>query len=89
MTKFIVKAMLPISIVEAESFRELIRYLEPGFGIPSRHTMREANLPALKEIVEKKIRNDLALMESINISLDGWSDKIMRCFNGFIAQGIH
>ena len=26
-------------------------------------------------------------IDSINISLDGWSDAIMRSFNGYIAQG--
>ena len=77
--------MLPISI-EEKGFRELIEYLEPSFIMPTRFKVKEL-LKGMKLSVEEKIRNELALMDSVNISLDGWSDAIMRCFNGYIAQG--
>ena len=78
--------MQPISIVEKEGFRELIEYLEPSFIMPTRFKVKEL-LKGMKLSVEEKIRNELALMDSVNISLDGWSDAIMRCFNGYIALG--
>jgi hypothetical protein len=77
--------MLPISIEEKEGFRELIEYLEPIFLMPTRFKVKEL-LKGMKLFLEEMIRNELALMDSVNISLDGWSDAIMRCFNGFIAQ---
>ena len=85
--KFIVKTMQPISIVERDGFRELIEYLEPSFVMPTRFKVKESCLPAMKALVEDRIRNELKLLDSVNVSLDGWSDGIMRCFNGYIAQG--
>ena len=37
--------------------------------------------------VENCIKNDLSQLDSINISLDGWSDALLRCYNGYTAQG--
>jgi hypothetical protein len=79
--------MQPISIVEKDGFRELIEYLEPSFSMPSRYKIKENNIPIMREYVNEKIKKELKEIDSINISLDGWSDAIMRCFNGFIAQG--
>lgn len=80
--------MQPISIVEKEGFRDFIEFLEPSFSIPTRYRVKESGLPNLKVLVENKIKQELAQLNSINISLDGWSDAIMRSFNGYIAQGI-
>ncbi len=43
----------------------------------------------MRKEVEKKIKLELDQLETVNIGLDGWSDKIQRCFNGYIAQGIN
>lgn len=75
--------MQPISIVERDGFRELIEYLEPSFVMPTRFKVKESGLPAMKALVEDRIRNELKLLDSVNVSLDGWSDGI----NGYIAQG--
>jgi uncharacterized membrane-anchored protein len=48
------------------------------------YSISKASLDA-KQI--EKIKKELKEIDSINISVDGWSDAIMRCFNGFIAQG--
>ena len=55
--------------------------------MPTRYRVRETGLPELKKLVELKIMNELKAMKSINISLDGWTDGIFRCFNGYVAQG--
>lgn len=80
--------MLPISIVEKPAFYEFMNYLEPDFRIPTRHKLRATDLPNMTKKVELCIKNDLTQLDSINISLDGWSDALLRCYNGYIAQGI-
>lgn len=55
--------------------------------MPTRFKIKESGLPDLKKSVEDKIKSELSRIQSINISLDGWSDAIKRSFNGFIAQG--
>lgn len=87
MVKFIVKCMLPISIVEKDGFRELMHYLEPSYRIPTRNKLRGTDLPSMKTTIENKIKLELKQFDSLNVSLDGWSDAILRSFNGFIVQG--
>ena len=70
--------MQPISIVEKEGFRELIEFLEPSFNMPTRFKVKDSGLPSMKLNVENMIRAELKCIDSINISLDGWSDRLMR-----------
>lgn len=79
--------MLPISIVEKAGFREYIEHLDPSFNMPTRFKIKESGLPDLKRIVEEKINVELARIQSINMSLDGWSDAVKRSFSGYISQG--
>ena len=39
-----------------------------------------------KTTIENKIRLELAQFDSLNISLDGLIDAILRSFNGYIAE---
>jgi len=78
--------MQPISIVEKEGFREFVDYLEPSYFMPTRFTVKNTSLPAMKNKIENKIIRELADIISLNIILDGWSDQLQR-FNGYAAQG--
>ena len=49
--------------------------------------IKETNIPIMAKYVFDKVKAELDQIDSINISLDGWSDAIMRSFNGYIAQG--
>ena len=66
----------------------MIEFLEPSCNVPSRYRVKHSGLTEMKSIIENKIIKELKTFDSINISLDGWSDRTMRCFNGYIAQGI-
>ena len=83
----LIKCMLPISLVENDGFKEYIEYICPSFNMPTRYTLKES-LPARVGTVVQKIKTQLAGFEWLNISLDGWSDKVQRSFNGYVAQGI-
>ena len=79
--------MLPISIVERPGFKRYVEFLDPSFTMPTRQRIRDTGLPDLKEAVEQRIRSVFGDIEWLNISLDGWTDGIYRCFNGYTAQG--
>ena len=79
--------MLPISIVEKEGFKEYVSYLNPSFTIPTRHRIKETGLPALRTHVNLKLMSILLALKSVNISVDGWTNPIFRCFFGYSAQG--
>lgn len=84
----LVSLMLPVSIIESRAFREFMSVFDPSFNVPTRHTVKTSGLGAMYEKVDYKIRALLNSMSHINISVDGWSDAVIRCFNGYIAQGI-
>ena len=79
--------MLPISIVERPGFKRYVEFLDPSFTMPTRQRIRDTGLPDLKEAVEQRIRSVFGDIEWFNISLDGWTDGIYHCFNGYTAQG--
>ena len=88
LVSMLVKCMLPISIVENQSFRENINYLDPSFSMPTRTTIKNTVLPQLKNSCQIKIKNIIKSIPSISTSMDAWTDAAIRPFNGFVAQGI-
>ena len=84
----LVKCMLPFSLVEHPAFNKWCESVDPSFRLPTRKTLKTSSLPVLKEKVEGIIKDMLSKAEWVNTSVDGWSDKVMRCYNGYVAQFI-
>ncbi len=83
----LIKCMLPISLVEREGFRVYINYIDPSFNMPTRSRIKETGLQEIKHNINNYLTSSLEKLETLNISLDGWSDGIKRSYIGFIAQG--
>jgi hypothetical protein len=45
-------------------------------------------LPELVKEVNEKIKVVISKLSSCNISQDGWTDPLSRCFTGSLLQGI-
>jgi hypothetical protein len=88
LVKMLVKLMLPISIVESEAWYEYMQTIDPSFRVPTRETIKNSGINNMLSRVHAKMAADLAKIEYVNVSCDGWSDKTLRCFNGYIAQGL-
>lgn len=84
----LVRCMLPIYLVEKEPFKKFVEALDPSFHMPTRYTVKKTGLPQLRDEIKNKILNILKKIPWPNIILDGWSDGILRCFTGYIIQGI-
>ena len=84
----IIKCMLPISLVEKEGFKQYVEFLDPSFRIPTRWKIKESGLPELIKEVNDKIKLVISNLSSCNISQDGWTDPLTRCFTGSLLQGI-
>lgn len=83
----LVKCMLPISLVEHKAFREYISYIDPSFNMPSGETVKLTGLPKLCQQVNERMKLRLTNISWVNVSLDLWSDAILRPYNGLICQG--
>ena len=88
MVNMLVQLMLPISIVETSAWKSFMAKFDSSFNVPTRNTIKVGIIPVMIKSVEAKVREKLATIEWVNVSADGWSDATMRCFNGYIAQGI-
>lgn len=84
----LVKCMLPNSIVESEGFREWVAYMDPCFNLPTRHTVKVSGMPSLRKFVDETNRQILKTIRWPNVSCDGWSDNVVRSWNGYFVQGI-
>ena len=81
----LVSLMLPISIICKKDFMQIF---DPSFIVPTRKTVKTTGLSSFLKSVNEKIMIIIKRMPYVNLSVDGWSDSFMRCFNGYIIQGI-
>jgi hypothetical protein len=80
----IVRCILPISIVDSEGFRIYLKQLDPQFSISNVYALKYGALTSLMLEVNNQIEQELSQIPYCNISLDLWSDAIMRSFNAVI-----
>jgi len=85
--KLIVGNMLPISIVESESMRELLALVEPGYQLPCRQTMSD-RLDRQKAAVADKVMEELAAVPHIWITTDIWTSLSNEANLSFTASYI-
>jgi hypothetical protein len=80
--------MLLLWLVESDSFKEFINYIDPSFNIPTRKTVKNTGISSLKEMVLVKLRDNLKNVEFPNMSVGGLSDATVRSFYCYVCQGI-
>ena len=71
---FITKEAQPLSIVEKESFRKFVEYLNPSYKMPKRWSLTNTHLPRLHSKVKEQVDKCLTQFGSCTIGLDGSSD---------------
>ena len=77
---FIAKDMRPISTVDGEGFRELIKCLDPRYQLPSRQYLSQKLIPEAKDAVRTTLLKDLATANWIAITTDMWSSLTVTSF---------
>ena len=84
----LVKCMLPLFLVENKYFQHWIHTIDQCFRFPNRKTLKTTYLDNLMKLVKTKHQLLLDNAEWLNLSVDSWSDSVMRSFNGYIVQFI-
>ena len=72
-TNLLVKQMLPLSLVDSEEFRDLLKQLDPRFECPGRKYFSQTAIPMKSTLVKEQIITDLQNATSISCTTDGWS----------------
>ena len=79
MIKMLVKLMLPISLIETKAFKDFMHVFDPSFNVPTRNTVKNSGLNNMYAGVHAKILKILDSISHVNITVDGWSDAVIRC----------
>ena len=80
--------MIPLSTVDNPAWKEWLAYIDPSYRVPTVETVKLSGLFPMVKRVEVKVKDLLMQIKYVNVSVDGWTDKTNRSFNGYIAQGI-
>jgi len=80
--------MMPLFLVENKHFQYWVHTIDNCFKFPTRKTLKTSYMQTLLTGVSTKHQLLLNNSEWINISVDAWSDGVMRSYNGYIAQFI-
>lgn len=79
---------LPLNIVESPTFRNLLLTAEPRFTIPSRTTIRNSHLPTATQQMEEAMRQKLAHLSNVYLTIDLWTNRNMTSFLGITVHFI-
>lgn len=85
---FIAKDLLPVSLVDSSSFRELLEKAQPGFTMPSRKYLCAKLLPERCAAIHVGIKSRLQSASSVYLTMDLWSSRDMRSFMGITGHFI-
>jgi hypothetical protein len=70
---FIVRGMHPLSLVDNEHFITLVKELDPRINLSCRTTLTNVLLPKLYEEAKTKLREELASVNHVALTTDGWT----------------
>jgi hypothetical protein len=82
---FLIKCMLPVSIVINKAFVVFMSLFDPYFNVPSITTVKR-KMRGINLNLAEKIKTVLKSVSHVNISIDIWSDATMRSFVGYMVQ---
>ena len=71
--EFLINDLRPLSTVEGEGFRNLIKTLEPRYNVPCRKTFTETHLRAKYNTIVNSLKAQISSLPSCSITHDGWT----------------
>lgn len=77
---------LPLSIVENEYFGQFMNDVHPKFKLPSRPTITQKLIPAVKDKRISQIREQFSQAKSVSLTVDIWTDRRMHSFLAITAH---
>ena len=88
LVKFIVSNYLSFRLINSESFRDLIEYLQPKWDVCDRKKLSAVLVPALRSEIEASLKHRMSSIKYFSISLDTWTSSANRSYLAVTAHGI-
>ncbi|XP_035984201.1 zinc finger BED domain-containing protein 1-like isoform X1 [Fundulus heteroclitus] len=75
---YICKGMVPVYEVEKESFRELVKVLDPRYVMPSRKHFSQVELPRLYDACRAKVEREVCSVGHFALTTDLWTSRVTQ-----------
>jgi hypothetical protein len=75
-------------VVESDSFRDLMKCLDPRYQVPSRKHLSSVLLQERHDLLLANIKETLHAVTNVSITMDLWTNRQMRAFSGITAHYI-
>ncbi len=82
---FVARDLRPISVVDGDGFKSLMKYVEPGYRVPS-HTHMSKVCHRLYEFEKENLKQDLKKASFFAFTTDTWTSNAV---NGYITLTVH
>ncbi len=76
----IVKDLQPISMVEDQGFRHVMKVVDPRYQIPSRKSMMTGEIPKLYEQAQKTVKDSIQSASSLVLTSDMWTARTTEAY---------
>ena len=78
---FIVKDLIPTSVVQGDGFHKLLEKLDPRYQLPSRKTLSDRVIPTMyNNIKDTKVLPDLSDAKYVAITSDCWTSRVNQSY---------
>lgn len=88
LTDLIAGNLLPFSLVESQEFRCFMDVVDSRYVIPSRKTLSTTLISDRKQFIENKLRTTFNKLDTVSVTVDIWTNRIMHSFLGVTVHYI-
>ncbi|XP_019211639.1 zinc finger BED domain-containing protein 1-like [Oreochromis niloticus] len=74
-SRYICKGMAPVYVVEKDSFRDLVKVLDPRYVMPGRKHFSKVELPRLYDACRAKVEKDVCSVMHYALTTDLWTSR--------------
>ncbi|XP_013884939.1 zinc finger BED domain-containing protein 1 [Austrofundulus limnaeus] len=75
---YIWKGMTPVYVVEKDSFRDLVKVLDPRYFMPSRKHFSQVELPRLYDACRTKVEKEVRSVVHYALTTDLWTSRVTQ-----------
>lgn len=79
-SSYICKGMAPIYVVEKESFRNLVKVLDPRYVMPNRKYFSQVELPRLYSACRAKVEKEVRSVAYYALTTDLWTSRVTQSY---------
>ena len=85
---FIAEDLIPLAVVDSTKFKKFVEKLDPMYQVPSRKHLSTVLLKKKYSTVKNKVLEKLSKTETINLTIDLWSNCQMKSYLGITGHYI-